>query len=613
MTSARDGTDRLFIVEQAGVIKMIGPGQTAPTTFLDIRRRWWSGGERGLLGLAFHPNTRRPALLRQLHADPATAPSSSPSTAVSAQDSNVADPAETVLLVIPHSRSRTTTAACSRSARTAILYIGIGDGGSANDPQRNAQNIERAARKILRIDVDTSSRRPAVLVAADQSVRRRGRPRTRSSPTACATPGGFPSTARPATSGSATWARRPSKRSTSSTAATILAGASGRARAARTSSRGGAVSRGSCSRSRSTERRRPLLRDRRLRVSRPRGSLPVGSYVYGDFCSGEIFVLENGRSSVALSTNLRISSFGEDEAGEIYVVGLDGAVARIAAVATAAPPRLTLAFNGKLRDRVGPGNTALSADGALDGTLMLTVSGGAGRTLTAVRMQTSAGGSWDTTSATGFWALGVARGPDGALLNQTGTMAVGVPLGDDESFTLFGADNRGRRFVPGRTLTVTATLAGGVTATARTTIPGAAAAPPQPRLTLAFNGKLRDRVGPGKHGAGRRRRAGRHPDADGERGRRPDADRGPHADLGRRVLGHDERDGLPGPRCRSRSGRRAPEPDGHDGRARSARRRRELHFVWRGQPGRRFVPGRTLTVTATFAGGATATATTTVP
>ncbi len=99
------------------------------------------------------------------------------------------------------------------------------------------------------------------------------------------------------------------------------------------------------------------------------------------------------------------------------------------------------------------------------------MSGGAGRTLTAVRMQTSAGGSWDTTSATGFWALGVARGPDGALLNQTGTMAVRVPLGGDESFTLFGADNRGRRFVPGRTLTVTATFAGGATATATTTVP----------------------------------------------------------------------------------------------------------------------------------------------
>src|SRR5205823_2740356 len=50
-------------------------------------------------------------------------------------------------------------------------------------------------------------------------------------------------------------------------------------------------------------------------------SLPAGSYVYGDFCSGEIFVLRNGASSVALHTGLNITSFGEDESGELYVVG----------------------------------------------------------------------------------------------------------------------------------------------------------------------------------------------------------------------------------------------------------------------------------------------------
>jgi hypothetical protein len=63
-------------------------------------------------------------------------------------------------------------------------------------------------------------------------------------------------------------------------------------------------------------------------------SLPVGSYVYGGFCTGEIFVLQNGTSSVALDTALNISSFGEDESGEVYVVGLGGTVHRIAKMAT---------------------------------------------------------------------------------------------------------------------------------------------------------------------------------------------------------------------------------------------------------------------------------------
>jgi hypothetical protein len=52
---AGDGPNRLFIVEQAGIIKVLQPGAPTPTVFLDIRTRVLSGGERGLLGLAFHP------------------------------------------------------------------------------------------------------------------------------------------------------------------------------------------------------------------------------------------------------------------------------------------------------------------------------------------------------------------------------------------------------------------------------------------------------------------------------------------------------------------------------------------------------------------------------
>src|SRR5262245_53060853 len=52
---AGDGSNRLFIVEQGGVIKVVQPESSTPTTFLDIRTKVLSGGERGLLGLAFHP------------------------------------------------------------------------------------------------------------------------------------------------------------------------------------------------------------------------------------------------------------------------------------------------------------------------------------------------------------------------------------------------------------------------------------------------------------------------------------------------------------------------------------------------------------------------------
>src|ERR1051325_452037 len=62
ITNAHDGSNRLFVIEQAGRIKVLQPGATAPTVFLDISAKVLSGGEQGLLGLAFHPQfaiTRR--------------------------------------------------------------------------------------------------------------------------------------------------------------------------------------------------------------------------------------------------------------------------------------------------------------------------------------------------------------------------------------------------------------------------------------------------------------------------------------------------------------------------------------------------------------------------
>src|SRR5215831_5037470 len=100
ITHAHDGTNRRFIVEQTGIISVLLPGSSTRSTFLDIRTRVVSGGERGLLGLAFHPQfssngrffvdyTRQPdgaTVIAEYH--------------VSATNPNVADPAESVLLTI---------------------------------------------------------------------------------------------------------------------------------------------------------------------------------------------------------------------------------------------------------------------------------------------------------------------------------------------------------------------------------------------------------------------------------------------------------------------------------------------------------------------------------
>jgi len=59
--------------------------------------------------------------------------------------------------------------------------------------------------------------------------------------------------------------------------------------------------------------------------------LPAGAYIYGDYCTGEMFMLNDGVATMILSTGLNISSFGEDEAGEPYVVHLGGSIHRIVA------------------------------------------------------------------------------------------------------------------------------------------------------------------------------------------------------------------------------------------------------------------------------------------
>jgi len=233
VTHAHDGSNRLFIVEQPGRIKVLQPGATSAATFLDITSLVLSGGERGLLGLAFHPQfptngrffvdyTRRP--------DGATVVAE---YGVSSSDPNVADPRETVLLTIPQPFENHNGGMIAFGP-DGFLYIGMGDGGSANDPGNRAQNIDELLGKILRIDVDrpeSSSKRYSSPPDNPFSGSIPGR--TKSLPWACATPGVFPSTAQRGRSTRATSDRTRSRRSTSSRGAVITAGACSRGAAAR--------------------------------------------------------------------------------------------------------------------------------------------------------------------------------------------------------------------------------------------------------------------------------------------------------------------------------------------------------------------------------------------
>jgi hypothetical protein len=91
-------------------------------------------------------------------------------------------------------------------------------------------------------------------------------------------------------------------------------------------------------------------------------SLPPGSYIYADHCTGEIFLFADQASSVVLDTGLSISSFGEDEAGEIYVVDLAGTVSRIVQGPPLSPAHKVFGPGG------GSGSVAVTAPAGSDWT-----------------------------------------------------------------------------------------------------------------------------------------------------------------------------------------------------------------------------------------------------
>src|SRR5215510_5664143 len=152
---AGDSSNRLFILEQGGVVKVLQPGSSTPTVFLDIHTRIVAGGEQGLLGLAFHPgyaSNGRFFVYYTLAGD---------GTLVIAEynvspDPNVADPTETVILTIPHPTNTNHNGGMLAFGSDGYLYVGVGDGGSANDPPNNAQNIDVLLGKILRLDINVA-------------------------------------------------------------------------------------------------------------------------------------------------------------------------------------------------------------------------------------------------------------------------------------------------------------------------------------------------------------------------------------------------------------------------------------------------------------------------
>lgn len=147
---------RLFIVEQNGLIRILNTNGTVNTNpFTNLSTIISTGGERGLLGLAFHPNYATNGFFfvnyTNLAGNTVVARYS-----VSASNPNIASGSGTILMTITQPFSNH-NGGCLRFGPDGYLYIGMGDGGSGGDPGNRAQNKLENLGKMLRIDVDNPS------------------------------------------------------------------------------------------------------------------------------------------------------------------------------------------------------------------------------------------------------------------------------------------------------------------------------------------------------------------------------------------------------------------------------------------------------------------------
>ena len=154
------GDDRLFIVEKRGVIEILQlDGTTNPTPFLDIQSIVLTPGgnydERGLLGLAFHPDYINNGYFYVNYIDNFGNTQIS-RFSVSTSDPNIADPDSEFQILEVEQPYANHNGGCLRFGPEGYLYIGLGDGGSAGDPENRSQNLQTLLGKMLRIDIDNT-------------------------------------------------------------------------------------------------------------------------------------------------------------------------------------------------------------------------------------------------------------------------------------------------------------------------------------------------------------------------------------------------------------------------------------------------------------------------
>jgi glucose/arabinose dehydrogenase len=335
LQSSPGDRERLFVVEQAGRIRLVRGGQLVAAPFLDIASRIASGGERGLLGLAFHPQY---ATNRRFFVNYTDSGGDTNISEFRASSADAGDPgSERIVLEVAQPFANHNGGGLAFGP-DGFLYIALGDGGSGGDPFRNGQSLTTPLGKLLRIDVDRAQ--PFAVPSDNPFV---------------STPGAFP----------AIWAyglRNPWRFSFDRASGDLYVGDVGQNRLEEidvglASRRGGenygwnvmegrsCFSPGSgCNQSGLVL---PVLQyDHGTGCSVTGGvvyrgcRMPgfAGTYFYGDFCTGLIrsFRLQGGQAteerdhSATVGRNVsQVSSFGVDVDGEVYVVDYEGEVYRI--------------------------------------------------------------------------------------------------------------------------------------------------------------------------------------------------------------------------------------------------------------------------------------------
>jgi glucose/arabinose dehydrogenase len=338
LQDVNDGTGRLFVLQQAGTIRIIQNGALVATPFLDITPRVTSGGETGLLGLAFHPAYAQNGRFF-VHYDRTVGgqlQSVISEFARSATDPNAADPNSERILLTVNQPFPNHKGGQMNFGPDGFLYIGLGDGGSEDDPQGNGQNTNTMLAKLLRIDVNTTSPGKQYGIPADNPFVHGG---------------GLPEIF-------AFGLRNPWRFSFDTATGRLFVGDVGQDKfeevdlVSRGDNLGWNIMEGMHCFNPPTGCNMTGLKLPIAEYDHSEGNAVMGGYVYhgtaipslqnmyvfGDFGSGTIWTLTETtpgqftRNTLMLKTGHSITSFGQDTAGEIYVVDFSGTVFKLTAM-----------------------------------------------------------------------------------------------------------------------------------------------------------------------------------------------------------------------------------------------------------------------------------------